>query len=179
VDYVALSGTATILAGKTTVDIPVTPIDDDIYEGPETVVLTLTPQPIYKVGAAAASAKVTIVDNEPTVTVSAPDNAAAETKAGRTPNPGKFRITRAGGGVANDLVVSYTVGGAATAGADYAGLPGTATILAGKTTVDIVVSPVDDAIHEGKETVVLTLTAKPAYRVGTAASATVAIADND
>jgi hypothetical protein len=117
--------------------------------------------------------------NPSTVTVGAPDGTAAETLSGASVNLGKFRITRSGGGTAADLVVYYTVGGTATNGTDYAALSGTATILAGKTTVDILVTPVNDAVVEGKETVVLTLTAKPAYKLGTAVSATVSLNDND
>ncbi len=56
--------------------------------------------------------------------------------------PGMFRISRAD--TAHDLVVSYTVGGTATAGQTYAALSGTATIPAGETYVDVVVTPLND-----------------------------------
>src|SRR5690606_24162772 len=41
-DYTALSGTVVIRAGEPDVSIPVTVIDDDIIEGDETVIVTLT-----------------------------------------------------------------------------------------------------------------------------------------
>ena len=53
----------------------------------------------------------------------------------------------------SDLVVPYAVTGLATPGADYASLPGTATIAAGSSFVDIIVAPVDDTLVEGDEDV--------------------------
>ncbi|MBE3097070.1 MAG: lamin tail domain-containing protein, partial [Planctomycetes bacterium] len=64
-----LTGTAVIPAGQSSVAIDVTPVDDDLNEPDETVVLTiLDGDPVYAIGGQ-ASATVTIVDNElPTVT---------------------------------------------------------------------------------------------------------------
>jgi len=175
-DYTALAGTATIPAGAAYVDVVVAPVDDGVAEGNETVVLTLGANAAYVVGSP-SSATVTIADNEPTVTVTAPDAAAAETAAGAPANPGVFRIARAGGSTAASLTVNYSVGGTATAGSDYTALAGTATIPAGAASVDLLVQPVDDGIVESSETVILTLTAKSAYFVGSPSSATVTIAD--
>lgn len=63
VDYRALSGTATIPAGRSSVAIRVTPIDDSIPEGTETVVITLTPEPDYGL-AGHVSGTVSIEDND-------------------------------------------------------------------------------------------------------------------
>ena len=56
--------------------------------------------------------------------------------------PGVFRITR--GDSAHDLPVTYTVGGNAVADQSYVALSGTATIPAGETYVDVVVTPLND-----------------------------------
>ena len=113
----------------------------------------------------------------PTVAIAATDANAAE--AGT--DPGTFRITRTGD-TANALSVSYTVAtgaGQATNGTDYTpNLTGTATIPAGQFFVDITITPVDDPLVEGNETVTLTLASSANYTLGTA-TATVAIADND
>jgi hypothetical protein len=82
-----------------------------------------------------------------------------------------------------DVVVTYSVGGTAGAG-DFTALSGTATILAGQTTATIPVAPVDDAIVEANETVLVTLTGStpgsPAVAINAASDdATVEIADND
>jgi hypothetical protein len=77
------------------------------------------------------------------------------------------------------LTVKYTVGGTAAAGSDYKALVGSVTIPAGATTATVVVSPVNDTLKEGAETVVVKLIAGPGYTVGSPSVATVTIADND
>jgi hypothetical protein len=78
------------------------------------------------------------------------------------------------------LTVNYTVSGTATPGSDYFALSGSAVILTGQSSAQIVVTPIDDAVvNEGSETVIATLTANPAYVIGTPSSDTVTITDND
>ncbi|HEX8914855.1 MAG TPA: carbohydrate-binding protein, partial [Humisphaera sp.] len=122
----------------------------------------------------AASARVT-VGGLPTVTVGATDASAAE--AGL--DPGMVTFVRTAADVSQPLTVRYTVGGTATNGADYAALGGTVTIPAGATSAAVNVMPVDDALAEGPETVAFAVAADAAYAIGSAASATVTIADND
>jgi hypothetical protein len=76
-------------------------------------------------------------------------------------------------------VVNYTVGGTATNGVDYQPLPGSVTVLAGQPSATITVTPIDDSLGEGSETVTLTLAANASYSIGTPSSATVTIVDND
>jgi hypothetical protein len=105
----------------------------------------------------------------PTVTVSAVDATAIE--AGL--DAGAFRFTRTGN-TASALTVNYTIGGTATAGADYSALSGSATIPATASFVDIAVTPLSDTIKEANETVVLTIAAG-SYDVGSPGAATVTI----
>ncbi|MBE9217568.1 beta strand repeat-containing protein [Dolichospermum flos-aquae] len=114
----------------------------------------------------------------PQITVAATDANAGETVAGTTPNPGVFTLTRSESNV-NSLTVNYTITGTATNGTDYSQLTGTATFAAGSTTTTITVTPTDDLIFEGNETVTLTLATGTGYTLGTAQTATVTIADND
>jgi phosphodiesterase/alkaline phosphatase D-like protein len=66
-DYTKLAGTATIDVGKTSVDIPVTAIDDSASEGNEAVTLTITGGgSSYYIEPTKAVASVTIIDNEVT-----------------------------------------------------------------------------------------------------------------
>jgi hypothetical protein len=60
-DYVAPPGTARIAAGATSVAVAITPVPDDLPEGDETVVLTLSAGAAYTLGAP-AQATVTIKD---------------------------------------------------------------------------------------------------------------------
>ena len=111
---------------------------------------------------------------QPVLTVAATDPAASESGS----DPGRFTITRTGS-TASSLTVQYSLGGSASNGTDYQTLPDSATIAAGATNVDIIIHPIDDSVSEGNETVVLTLEAGSTYSIGSPASATVTIADND
>ncbi|WP_414527011.1 phytase [Nodularia chucula] len=62
VDYNSLSGTATIAAGQTFVDVTVIPVDDNLVEGDETVILSLVDQAEYVLDINTAT--VTIADND-------------------------------------------------------------------------------------------------------------------
>src|SRR5213078_3070687 len=72
-----------------------------------------------------------------------------------------------------------SVSGTATAGADYASLPGSVTIPAGASSATITVAVIDDFLVEPPETVIVTLTASVNYTVTSPSAATVTIADND
>ena len=110
----------------------------------------------------------------PVVTIAATDNIAAEEPAGNT---GKFRISRTGSTI-SALTVSYTISGSAN-NADYTPqLTGVATILAGQSFVDITITPVEDTLIEGPETLTLTIGDSGSYDVGSPATATVNIQDN-
>src|SRR5438067_3011418 len=110
----------------------------------------------------------------PTVTVTASDANASEANR----DPGVFTIARTGSTSAS-LTVNYTLGGTAANGADYNALSGAVTIPAGAASATVTITPVDDALVEGSETVVLSVAANAAYTVGSPASATVTITDND
>ena len=118
------------------------------------------------------SLSATIISSLPTVSIVATTNATEQGTAS-----GSFRLSRTGD-TTSALVVPYAVTGLATPGADYAALPGTATIAAGNSFVEIIVAPVDDPSIEGDEDVTLTLTASSNYAVGTG-TAKVTIVDND
>ena len=171
-DYSAIPASVTLAAGATTATIPVTVLDDLAGEGSETVIITLASGG-YSVGSP-STATVTITDNEPDVSIVASDASAAE--AGL--NPGAIVISRTGSN-ASELVLDATISGTATAGADYASFPLPITIPAGSSSVTRAVTPLDDALAEGNETVIVTLNPAPGYRINGSGNATVTIADND
>ncbi|MCC7376549.1 MAG: S8 family serine peptidase, partial [Verrucomicrobiales bacterium] len=109
----------------------------------------------------------------PTVTVVAADNAAAEPS-----NTGRFVFTRTGP-TTGSLTVNFAVTGTATSGGDYTALGTSIVIPVGSATATNTVTPIDDAVSEPTETVILTLAANAAYTVGSPSSATVNLADND
>lgn len=112
----------------------------------------------------------------PVVNIIATDANATETGN----DTGTFRISRSGSTV-GPLTVSYTIatGPGQASSADYTPtLRGVAAILAGESFVDITITPVNDNLVEGSETVTLTLIDSGSYDVGANATATVTIADN-
>ena len=174
-DYAALSGTVTFAPGATTAIIDVTPINDALSEGNETVIVTLAASDSYELGT--ASATVTIADNEPEVSVTATDASASEHTAPASADPGQFTVTRTGDMTAA-LTVNYTISGSASNGTDYTLLSGSVVIPIGSSSAVIDVAPANDGLTEGNETVVLTLAAG-AYTIATPTAATVTIADNE
>jgi len=66
-DYQPLPGTVIIPAGSTSARMILQPVDDRISEGLETVVLTLAPDPTYRLDGSDGSAMITIVDNDTAV----------------------------------------------------------------------------------------------------------------
>jgi parallel beta-helix repeat protein len=177
-DYAPLPGNIVIPAGNSSAVITVSPVNDSLVEGSETVVLTLAADPAYAIGSP-NSATVTIADDDqaptlPTVSVAATDASASETG----PNPGTFTISRTGS-TSSALTVRYAVGGSASNGEDYTTLSGSVVIAAGQATATVTVQPINDDLTEGTEQVILSLSAEPAYAIGTPSNAVVAIADND
>ena len=109
-----------------------------------------------------------------TVSVIATDGAAAEEGV----DSGTFRFTRTGG-LGAPLTVTYTVGGTASNADHLSALTGTVVIPALSATADIMITPIDDVLLEGSESVQITVVGTPTYSLGTPSSATVTIADND
>ncbi len=92
--------------------------------------------------------------------------------------PGILVVTRTGDTSAS-LPVAYTVGGTAQPGVEYVPLSGTVVIPAGATSASIDVMPIQDTIAYGNQSVVVTVSAGSGVAVGTPASATVLLRDDD
>jgi hypothetical protein len=171
VDYAALAGTATFLAGQATVTVAVTPVADGVVEGAESVILTLTDSTLYDLGAP-GSATVVITDtNTPLVSVTAFVSTTSESSL----TPARFRFTRTGD-LANGLTVTLTVDGIATSGVDYQALPLLVTFAANSATAEVIVTALNDGVSgEPDETVIVTVTDGATYDLGAPTSATVTI----
>ena len=68
-----------------------------------------------------------------------------------------FIFTRPPGQVNDTLIINYTIGGVAQQGIDYNTLPNPITFLPGEDTVIINLTPTQDGINEGFESVVITV----------------------
>jgi hypothetical protein len=100
----------------------------------------------------------TITDDD-SATVSLVTNDALASEPFDTLNEGNGQFTVVQTAVSSSpTIISYTVGGSASAGSDYKALSGVVTIPAGATSAFIDVTVVDSAELEDDETVVVTLT---------------------
>jgi Calx-beta domain/Domain of unknown function (DUF4114)/RTX calcium-binding nonapeptide repeat (4 copies) len=179
-DYKNITGTATFKAGSAQTSIEIKPSDDKIYEGNETVILTLNDGGTnYKIDPVAKTGTVTITDDDlPSISLNVTDDKAAETKIGEAINPGQITLKRTG--VTTDaLTVSYTIDGSASNGIDYQKLESSITFTAGSDTAIIDIKPIDDQFFEGTETVKLKLSDGSNYTIDGEKSGTIKIADND
>ena len=175
-DYDTLTSPATINAGVSSATLTITPRNDVLVEGTETVTITAGTGTGYTL-ADPASATIEIRDDETVdVNVSVQD---AVCKEQASPDAGTFRLTRTASS-ASALTVNYTLTGTAINGTDYDLLNGSATIPANQTYVDVAVAPINDALVEGTESVILTLAANGAgYDMGDVRTQTIWIQDDE
>lgn len=160
VDYALLPSTLHFDVGQSSAAIFVKAIDDLFVEGDETLTITIDPSPSYDVTGDPAT--LVIVDNDlPLITVNTVVSQGMESD----PVAARFTISRAGD-LSTDLQVNYLMGGTATNGVDYNRLGGTATIPAGKDSVDVVIIPVKDGILEAPESIQLQISSSTYYNVG-------------
>ena len=176
-DYTALPGSVTLnfFQGQATIPVNVAG-DDGLFEGDETVTVTLQESPGVSI-VGNASATVTIFDS--------PHSVTAETVSNATENPvsaGEIVVSlNASNESGAPVAVTFDVTGTATAGVDYVPLDSTVEIPEGASSASIEVTPIDDDLLETDETVVVTLTGTSDSRapVGDPAVATVTIVDDD
>lgn len=186
-------GTATLSAdfsgGATSVNFPVgsdsatftvSPVDDALIEGDETIALALVPATNYRLSAAETVATTVLVDSEnatgrtPVISIVALDGAASEVG----PNSGAFRLSRTGG-TAQAQPVNLRWSGSATPGADFPAIANPVVIPAGQATLDLTIVPNVDALFEPTESVIVTINPTAAYSLGAAATTTASARINE
>lgn len=174
-DYTTPGSSVTLPASgsnETTVTIPI--LDDELPEDTETIIMTLTAGPGYRVyNDGSATLRLKDNDSGERVMISTWNATPKETGA----VAGKFYLSRAG--TTGDLDVAYQISGTATNGVDYTALSGSATIPDGASGADVVITPVDDTAVEGSETITLTIIPGPGYGPEMPASATLYLTDSE
>ena len=174
-DASAIPATVTFAAGASTASLGATAVNDTLPEGPETIVVSVAPGAGY--GAAQpATATITVVDDDQSeITLYSFDSSASESGG----DTGSFNFYR-GSPSAGALTVDLTITGTAANGTDYTTLPTSITFAAGATSTSLTLTPIDDALLEGPETVVVSIAANGTnYRAGSPTTATVTLADNE
>ncbi len=152
-DYTpTLAGTATIPIGSSFTDVTIAPVDDAIFEGSETAILTLVDTAIYDLGVAGTeTATVTIADNDaqPTVTLGLSgspfsENGGIATVTATLSNPST-----------QDITVDLGFTGTAINGTDYNPSASTIAIAAGNTTGTISLTGINDTVFRGDRTAIV------------------------
>ena len=182
VDYTNLT-TAVTIPANSSVTIYIHPYVDNLMEGGETVILTLMQTNQYLILPTAAAATNLIKDFSTLVQVnpSSPEVAIEpDGPPGAAAQAGTFHLHRGDDQpLYPPLTVTYSIAGSAGSGTDYSTVSGTVTFPDGVQDVYLDVNPVDDALVEGAEAVILTLVPTNTYAIDTNySSATVAILDS-
>ncbi|RYD37906.1 MAG: PKD domain-containing protein, partial [Verrucomicrobiaceae bacterium] len=172
-DFTPATGQLQFAPGQTVAEVPVTLLDDAIGEPDKTISITLSGGTGAVLGTLAVHTLTIADDDRAVVTLNSPDPSASE--AG---DPGTVTFTRTGP-LTEPLTVNYSLSGTAVSGVDYTGLAGSVVIPAGAASQDAILTPMQDALPEGAETVVLALAEGSGYTMGPAGSVTLTIADDD
>lgn len=178
VDFAWLSGTTNFVPGITNVAIPVNPLNDNRAEPVENVVLTLLPGAGFTlVGPESAEVEITDDNDPPEFVIAATTPLAYEPVATFS---GVCTVTRALGDTNAAVSVRLALSGTASNGVDYTANPAlTVGFAAGQMTATVTITPLDDALLESPETVVVTLLPGGNYSVGAADSAIVTVFDDE
>jgi len=189
-------------AGSEATRLMLTPIDDDLVEGEETVAVIIdpvsciaiaNPPPTCYIVGEPGAAKGVIRDNDPnesvrpTVTLFAADATATEGSSEWTTPTATFVVSRTGP-VTASLTVFLKSGGTAIPGKDYEALPEKIELAPGQSSARLVVKALGDSEVEPIETVLLELLPPqnairplgwPSYELGRPSKAVPVILDND
>jgi hypothetical protein len=173
-DYVAASGTLTFAAGQTVQTLQVTANGDTVDETDETFLVELSGA--TGAGIERPTGTGTIVDDDPSPTISVGDATVAEGDAGTV--AATFTVTKSGA-TGLPVAVSYsTAAGTAVSPGDYTHTTGTVTFGTADTTRTITVMVNGDLAAEADETFLLNLSA-PVNATVTDGQAVGTITDDD
>ncbi len=165
--------TVTLPAGVLEHEIDITPVDDELIEGVEGLVVSLVDNGAYDLGEPYA-AELTIHDDDARLTLSATTSTAHEGGDDAT-----LRISRAGG-LDGDIEARLAfIASESSAEAGDVSFAGTVTMPAGSATRDVAITAVDDSDYEAEETAVIALAADAAYAIGTDDRDAITIPAND
>ena len=173
-DYTIDASPLVIPAGQPSAAVQIHPVDDLLDEPAEDVVLTMgTPTNAILGGITVHTATLSDDDPPPTVEFAL---------ASQTTGEGTLSVlvvVDLSGPSGNDVTVPFTLSGSASDPDDYTVDASPLVIAAGALTADIEVLPVDDALHEADETVVLTLGPPIDADLGAVTEHTLTLGDDD
>jgi thermitase len=175
-DYTPAAGVLSFVEGQTSASFTVPILDDDVFEGDETVTLTLTSPTGVPLGSPSTSTLTIRNDDAPAVVSFAQPTRTVAENAGAV----EVEVTRTGNLRAPATVEYSRTSGSATPGSDFSLAPGTLTFAAGQTTASLTVPIINDSAPETAETAVLSLASRrPDTTVGAVRSTKLTIAASD
>jgi len=175
-DYTPAIGSLSFAAGQRTASFTVPIIDNDVFEGDETVDLALTSPDGVPLGSPSTSTLTIRDDDSPAVVSFAQPTWTVAENAGAI----ELKVSRTGNLQAPAEVEYSRTSGSAAPGADVSLSAGTVAFAAGQTTASITVPITNDSARETAETLVLVLASRrPDTTVGTIESMTLTIAASD
>jgi hypothetical protein len=176
-DYTISSNPLTIPIGAISKDIVINILDDTLYEGDETIIITMG-TPVNATPGSPSVHTVTIQDNEaaPRVSFTTSSQTFME-DGGITTITAQLSIL-----ASKDVLIPFTIdpGSTATQGSDYTISSSPLVITAGSLSANITVNVIDDSvINEGSETVIVVMGTPTNAVLGTPSTHTVTIIDDD
>ncbi|HQZ95643.1 MAG TPA: Calx-beta domain-containing protein [Pyrinomonadaceae bacterium] len=167
--FSAANGTVTFAAASLTAIVNVTPINAQMVEPDETIILTVTPGAGYTV-TAPTSATGTIINDDTDITCIGPAPASVNENSGLAM---AYTCTR-NGVTATAASIPFTLGGTATFSIDYTvtgnisgvnAAGGALNFGAGFTTATVNINPVADPVVEADETVIVAFATGPGFSI--------------
>lgn len=182
-DHNLAAGNITISAGSTSGTVSFSVVDDTLYEGSETVIVTMGSPTNASQGTTTVQT-ITITDNDtaPTVSFSSATQSLSEAAGVATLT---INLSAASG---LNTTIPYSTGGTATADIDYtqswvSGLNSASSspiiIPAGSTSATLSLNIVDETMYENNETAQISLSAPTNATLGAITTHTVTITNND
>ncbi|MBI2190952.1 MAG: S8 family serine peptidase [Planctomycetes bacterium] len=175
VDYTLADGTLTFQPGETARSLPIEVVQDVLDEADETIAVNLS-NPSYADMGGISSHTFTILDDDPTPTVSF-RTSASSAQEHLSPAEMEVFLSAPSG---RKVLVDYTVGGgSAVSASDFIFYGGTLTFLAGETSKTLSAVIVDDNLDEPDETLKVTLSNPSNASLGSKTVHTYTIEDDE
>ncbi|MGB1010901.1 MAG: IPTL-CTERM sorting domain-containing protein [Thiolinea sp.] len=178
-DYTAFPATLSIPVGQSSIDVPVSVIDDDEVENDETVIFSLLPDDNYQM-TSASTATINISSDDlastlPVVNLSVAKTTFTEGSSGSL----LIYANRTTDDLSAALEVFVQLGGTASVNTDYQPFANSILIPANKDKGFAVLILKDDATNEAEEAVTLSIAANEHYQRGSSSTLQLTITDDE
>lgn len=173
-DFTAVSGTLDFADGESSKQFTINLLDDGVFEGDETVTLTLSGSAVGVLN----TATLTILEND-AQPVGSVEFSGSSYRVDEGIGSILVTVQRSNGSVGSGSVDYAVSDGTATAGSDYTSAAGSLSFIDGETSKSFSVDITDDSTQEGAESVVLSLSNPVSVSLGGRDFADITILDNE